>query len=341
MARWSGVGVYVDVGVGVGVGIGIGDDGIGVGVGVGGDGDGDGDGYGGGPNARQAASVYRAAWHVPACRRAASSRASRYARAGVARAALRSSNDSGAVTVNTRLAGAVLAALALIGPAAAQPLPLPAGLIDLGSLAGEQMLAESGARSAYASLGSHFVTQKTQSYCGVASLVMVLNALRVPAPAAAQYPPFHYFTQDNVLGDATERIRPRALIERHGMTLDQLGALANALGASGDVRHASDVSVDVFRADAIAHLGRPGRYVLVNYLRSRLGQQTGGHISPLGAYDAAADRFLILDVSRYKYPPVWVTTADLYAAMNTPDADSGGRSRGYVLIDGVVAGADS
>ncbi|CAJ2737800.1 phytochelatin synthase [Burkholderia pseudomallei] len=220
--------------------------------------------------------------------------------------------------MNTRLAGAVLAALALIGPAAAQPLPLPAGLIDLGSLAGEQMLAESGARSAYASLGSHFVTQKTQSYCGVASLVMVLNALRVPAPAAAQYPPFHYFTQDNVLG-----------------------ALANGLGASGDVRHASDVSVDVFRADAIAHLGRPGRYVLVNYLRSRLGQQTGGHISPLGAYDAAADRFLILDVSRYKYPPVWVTTADLYAAMNTPDADSGGRSRGYVLIDGVVAGADS
>lgn len=246
--------------------------------------------------------------------------------------------------MNTRLAGAVLAvlaALALIGPAAAQPLPLPAGLIDLGSLAGEQMLAESGARSAYASLGSHFVTQKTQSYCGVASLVMVLNALRVPAPAAAQYPPFHYFTQDNVLGDATERIQPRALIERHGMTLDQLGALANALGASGDVRHASDVSVDVFRADAIAHLGRPGRYVLVNYLRSRLGQQTGGHISPLGAYDDAADRFLILDVSRYKYPPVWVTTADLYAAMNTPDADSGGRSRGYVLIDGVVAGADS
>ncbi|WP_183176381.1 phytochelatin synthase family protein [Burkholderia pseudomallei] len=332
MARWSGVGVYVDVGigvgVGVGVGVGIGDDGIGVGVGVGagvgvgvgggGDGDGDGGGDGGGPNARQAASVYRAALRAPACRRAASSRASRYARAGVARAALRSSNDPGAMTVNTRLAGAVLAALALIGPAAAQPLPLPAGLIDLGSLAGEQMLAESGARSAYASLGSHFVTQKTQSYCGVASLVMVLNALRVPAPAAAQYPPFHYFTQDNVLG-----------------------ALANGLGASGDVRHASDVSVDVFRADAIAHLGRPGRYVLVNYLRSRLGQQTGGHISPLGAYDAAADRFLILDVSRYKYPPVWVTTADLYAAMNTPDADSGGRSRGYVLIDGVVAGADS
>lgn len=237
-----------------------------------------------------------------------------------------------------RLVGVVLVALALIGRAAAQTLPLPDSLIDLGSGAGERMLAESGARSAYVPLGSHFVTQKTESYCGVASLVMVLNALRVPAPAAAQYPPFHYFTQDNVLNDATEQIRPRVQIEQRGMTLDQLGALANALGASGDVRHASDVSVDAFRADAAAHLGRPGRYVLVNYLRSRLGQQAGGHISPLGAYDAAADSFLILDVSRYKYPPVWVKAADLYSAMNTADADNGGRSRGYVLIDGPAGG---
>ncbi|AOJ82555.1 glutathione gamma-glutamylcysteinyltransferase [Burkholderia savannae] len=242
------------------------------------------------------------------------------------------------MTKRKGFAVAALCALALIGRAAAQTLPLPDGLIDLGSGAGEHMLAESGARSAYVPLGSHFVTQKTESYCGVASLVMVLNALRVPAPAAAQYPPFHYFTQDNVLNDATEKIRPQAQIEQHGMTLDQLGALANALGARGDVRHASDASVDAFRADAVAHLGRPGRYVLVNYLRSRLGQQTGGHISPLGAYDAAADRFLILDVSRYKYPPVWVRAADLYAAMNTPDADNGGRSRGYVLIGGATAG---
>jgi Phytochelatin synthase len=34
-----------------------------------------------------------------------------------------------------------------------------------------------------------------------------------------------------------------------------------------------------------------------------IGQEQGGHISPLAAYDAETDRFLILDVSRYKYPP--------------------------------------
>ena len=63
-----------------------------------------------------------------------------------------------------------------------------------------------------------------------------------------------------------------------------------------------------------------------------MGQQTGGHISPLAAYDAEQDRFLILDVARYKYPPVWVTAEDLFNAMNTTDSDNENRTRGYVLI---------
>ena len=46
--------------------------------------------------------------------------------------------------------------------------------------------------------------------------------------------------------------------------------------------------------------------MLVNYLRSAIGQKTGGHISPLAAYNQETDSFLILDVSRYKYPPIWV-----------------------------------
>ena len=72
--------------------------------------------------------------------------------------------------------------------------------------------------------------------------------------------------------------------------------------------------------------------MIVNYLRKALGQEIGGHISPLGAYDEKSDRFLILDVARYKYPPVWVTASDLFDAMNTPDSDNGDKTRGYVLI---------
>ena len=72
--------------------------------------------------------------------------------------------------------------------------------------------------------------------------------------------------------------------------------------------------------------------MLVNYLRKAIGEETGGHISPLAAYDGKADRFLILDVARYKYPPVWVKTADIFAAMNTTDAANDNKSRGFVLV---------
>ena len=72
--------------------------------------------------------------------------------------------------------------------------------------------------------------------------------------------------------------------------------------------------------------------MIVNYLRKAIGQERGGNISPLGAYDAETDRFLILDVARYKYPPVWAKAAELFAAMNTTDADNQNKTRGYVLV---------
>jgi hypothetical protein len=40
---------------------------------------------------------------------------------------------------------------------------------------------------------------------------------------------------------------------------------------------------------------------------------------------------LILDVSRYKYPPVWVKAADLWKAMNTTDT-SVNKTRGFVVV---------
>jgi Phytochelatin synthase len=52
----------------------------------------------------------------------------------------------------------------------------------------------------------------------------------------------------------------------------------------------------------------------------------------LAAYDTKSDRFLILDVARYKYPPVWVKASELFDAMNTADADNEEKTRGFVLI---------
>ena len=220
----------------------------------------------------------------------------------------------------------------LIAGARADSLPLPGNLTGFSTHEGEAYFAESDARAAYFPLASNFVTQKTQSYCGVATIVMVLNALGLPAPAVPEYAPYRTFTQDNVLSERTDAVLPRETLARQGMTLDQIGGVLATEPVHAEVHHAADSSADEFRKLASAYLAEPGRFVIVNYLRKALGEEIGGHISPLAAYDAKADRFLILDVARYKYPPVWVKTADLFAAMNTPDAANGGKSRGFVLV---------
>ncbi|SHF16478.1 Phytochelatin synthase [Kaistia soli DSM 19436] len=234
-----------------------------------------------------------------------------------------------------RLASRSLIAAMLVGLTGygfAETLALPPSMVSASSEEGEALLVEAEAREAYFPLVDNFVTQKTQSFCGVASMTMVFNAMALPAPEVPEYKPFRTFTQDNVLDDRTEAVVPRATIERMGMTLDQLGAAIATKPVIAAVHHAGDTNLDAFRSEARAYLADEDRFVIVNYLRKAMGQETGGHISPLAAYDAEQDRFLILDVARYKYPPVWVKAADLFAAMNTPDKDNGNRTRGYVLV---------
>jgi hypothetical protein len=163
-------------------------------------------------------------------------------------------------------------------------------------------------------------------------MVMVLNALKVPPPPVPEFEPYKTFTQDNLLDERTDQILPRATLKKMGMTLDQLGGLLGTQPVKVEVHHAGDTSLDEFRKAARAHLATPGRFVIVNYLRKAIGQEKGGHISPLAAYDEETDRFLILDVARYKYEPVWVRAPDLFGAMNTTDSDNNNRTRGFVLV---------
>ena len=233
------------------------------------------------------------------------------------------------------LFGLIFAFAAAAAPA--ETLKLPDNLDGFSSPAGEADFSEAAAREAYFPISSNFVTQKTQAYCGVASIVMVLNALGVPAPPVPEYEPYRTFTQDNVLNEQTDAVLPREVLARQGMTLDQIGGILATQPVKAEVHHASESSADEFRQLAGAYLGQPGHFVIVNYLRKAIGEETGGHISPLGAYDAKADRFLILDVARYKYPPVWVKTADIFDAMNTPDAANDNKSRGFVLVTAASA----
>lgn len=214
----------------------------------------------------------------------------------------------------------------------ADTLPIAENLIDMRTAQGEQLLRNSGTLDSYVRLSVNFVTEEDRAFCGVASIVMVLNALGMPAPVIPRHAPFRMFDQQNIFDEQTERALPREVIAEQGMTVDQVGQLLALHAVEAEVRHAGDSSPDEFRALAGQYLNRVDHAVVVNYLRRAINQERGGHISPLGAYEATTDRFLILDVARYKYPPVWVKTAELFAAMNTVDSRNDGKTRGFVLI---------
>jgi hypothetical protein len=227
--------------------------------------------------------------------------------------------------------------LAIAGSASssvyAETLVLPTNLIPFNSAEGEKLLINSQARKDYFSLSIHFVSQKNQAYCGVASMVMVLNALGVTAPEAPEYPNFRVFTQDNFFNnEKTSKVASANAIRRRGMNLDRLGALLESYNVKVKVYHASETNLSEFRQLIADNLQQPNNFVIVNYLRKSIGQESGGHISPIAAYDIATDRFLILDVSRYKYPPVWVKAEELWQAIATIDSD-GGKTRGFVLVN--------
>jgi len=217
------------------------------------------------------------------------------------------------------------------GNGLAQTLIVPRSLTTLSSSDGEQLLFSSRTRADYLPLGTQFVTQKNQAYCGVASMVMLLNALGIPAPVAPEFAPYRVFTQENFFNPNTEKVLAASVIARQGMTLEQLGQLLATYPVAPKVYHAGDLSLPQFRNLMVQNLRERSNFVVANYLRRAINQEKGGHISPVAAYSEATDRFLILDVSRYKYPPVWVKATDLWRAMNTVDAVSG-KTRGFVLV---------
>ena len=103
------------------------------------------------------------------------------------------------------------------------------------------------------------------------------------------------------------------------MTLDQIGGIPGARPVKARVHHAADSAVDEFHMLARAWLGQPGYLVVVNFPRKAIGQEWDGHISPLAAYDAKADRFFTLDVARCEFPPAWGKTLEIFDAMNAND----------------------
>lgn len=254
--------------------------------------------------------------------------------------------------------GLALFAAAILGCQLAPPAPVAtnAPLIDAPAATpallpfatdeGLRRLATADAKRGFAALANQYEAQLNGAFCGPTTAAIVLNAARTRSPELPRdrgrlrdgdlknLPPgadpiVPRYTQDNVI---IKGAKTRAQVLGEPMLVNgqtqrdfgyQLRQFDEMLRANGLVTRA--VVVDnrmpeaTIRGELTAALNRPDTYVVVNYRREAVGQKGGGHISQLGAYDAASDTFLVLDMNPAAASWVWMPTATLVRGMRTFD----------------------
>ena len=203
----------------------------------------------------------------------------------------------------------------------AQNLQLPESLVALNTPSGQRRLKESTARVDYNTLMQVFEPQVYLSYCGVASGVMVENALSQSKKR----------TQSNWFEQRAEGSRTQYETFYGGMTLAQFDTLMGGGGLKTKRYHGGGFTLDDFRRRVLLNLENARDTLVVNYSRKGLKQKGGGHFSPLAAYHHQSDSVLILDVAEHKYPPVWAPLRALWRAMDTVDSDSQ-KTRGFIEV---------
>jgi hypothetical protein len=224
---------------------------------------------------------------------------------------------------------------------------------------GRTRFARSAYKNDFFQLADNFQPQVNPLYCGVASSVIVLNAMRlnrnavpsqrsleveVPRDLGGGRLRYRSYSQMTLLGERTEPVKPRAVIELKntgegegkfspGLTLAQLKGILEAYDARVALYYAdadSEDAVAAFRKDLMAVLADSVRFMVVNFKGKAMGTSTGGHISPVAAYDEQTDSVLVLDVAGHRNPWYWVPVAHLYGAMHTLD---GKHYRGYLVVE--------
>jgi hypothetical protein len=209
---------------------------------------------------------------------------------------------------------------------------LPQKLISIYELKGQELVSEED-YSSFFPLTSYFVTENDVTYCGIASSVMLLNVLNFDPPITPMHAPYKIFNQENIFynEDVMKIISPMT-IQREGATLDQITNLLKVFAPKVKRTYCSDSSLEEFKRSAIEAIRVKNKGIIINFCRETIGEIGCGHFSPLAAYNKKEDCFLLLDVARYKYPPVWIKSEDLFNAMNTKDSSSD-KTRGYIIIE--------
>ena len=207
--------------------------------------------------------------------------------------------------------------------------PLPPGLISFSSPEGRQLFTEAlalGYMEGYFALAEQFHTQSEPAFCGIGTLVVVLNALSID-PGRIWKGLWRWYGEEFL-----DCCQPLSAIEQQGITFDELVCLARCNGAKVESIRYTQSSLENFRHAIRKATSSPqGLHLIVSYSRQVLGQTGNGHFSPVGGYHPERDLVLILDVARFKYPPHWVPLPLLWEALAPIDTVTG-KSRGYMLL---------
>jgi glutathione gamma-glutamylcysteinyltransferase len=227
---------------------------------------------------------------------------------------------------------------------------LPSNLIQFSSKEGKKLFTKSlvsDMANAYFPLSEQFLSQSDPAYCGVATLIMILNAMGID-PKIVWKGAWRWFGSEEMILEKC-CINPER-VKRAGILMEEFCSLAECQGlrvdlkrpcapSQGDELNPCHTMYD-FRKDVINATKNPpssgdngaeGAFLVVAYSRSSLGQTGSGHFSPVAAYSKETDKCLILDVARFKYPPYWVSIEELYEAMRPEDVVTH-KSRGWFMM---------
>jgi glutathione gamma-glutamylcysteinyltransferase len=207
--------------------------------------------------------------------------------------------------------------------------PLPAPAIAFSSIEGRQIFQEAlamGSMAGYFPLAEQFHTQAEPAFCGLSTLVIILNALSID-PKRIWKGVWRWYVEDFL-----DCCLPLPSIKEHGITFDEFVCLARCNGAIvTPYRHAHS-SLTEFREIVQQACTTPeGMHLVVSYSRQILGQTGDGHFSPIGGYHPQRDLVLLLDVARFKYPPHWVPLSLVWQALEPLDSTTH-KCRGYITL---------
>jgi hypothetical protein len=200
---------------------------------------------------------------------------------------------------------------------------------------------------AYWALSPYLIHQHTDSSCSLATAVMLLNGMRAIDGTGRMG---RFFSERGLIAaiDDPEWLKEITPPEGNGISFLALAEKLRRILPRYDLAHwsvdaqavhspavhgASAEAIADFRAELTAMERAGDRLLAANYhLATTYGDTWDiGHFSPIGAYDAATDRVLLLDVWKADYEPCWVDLARLMQGMATISPITK-NVRGYLVV---------